>query len=100
LPVEHVTIERAFFRGPASWVLTAYQVVIAIECFERGIPFVRVPPATLKKWATGNGRSGKPEMIAAAQRRGYTGCRPDEADAFLCLKYGQQALMKSGRAVV
>jgi Holliday junction resolvasome RuvABC endonuclease subunit len=48
------------------------------------VPFVEVPPSTLKKWATGRGNCGKDEMIAAAIRRfGFAGTTNDEADAYL-----------------
>jgi len=48
------------------------------------IPFVCVPPATLKKYATGRGNCGKDEMIAAAIRRfRFGGSDNNEADAFL-----------------
>jgi len=52
--------------------------------YRLGIPFVDVPPATLKKYATGRGNCGKDEMIAAAIRRfGFAGCDNNEADAYL-----------------
>ena len=55
-----------------------------------GIPVVDVPPATLKKYATGRGNAPKDEMIAAAIRRfGFAGCDNNEADAYLlwCLAH-------------
>lgn len=49
-----------------------------------GIPWVDVPPSTLKKYATGKGNSPKDAMIAAAIRRfGFAGCDNNEADAYL-----------------
>jgi Holliday junction resolvasome RuvABC endonuclease subunit len=49
-----------------------------------GIRWVDVPPATLKKFATGKGNSAKDAMIAAAIRRfGFAGSDNNEADAFL-----------------
>ena len=48
------------------------------------VPCAVVPPATLKKYATGRGNCGKDEMVAAAIRRfGFTGCENNEADAYL-----------------
>lgn len=52
--------------------------------YRLGIPFVDVPPSTLKKYATGKGNSNKDAMIAAAIRRfGFKGCDNNEADAYL-----------------
>lgn len=52
--------------------------------YRLGIPFVDVPPSTLKKYATGKGNSPKDAMIAAAIRRfGFPGCDNNEADAYL-----------------
>jgi len=49
------------------------------------IPVVRVAPAELKKWATGDGRASKAEMTeAAAQMTGAVVYDDNEADA-LCV---------------
>jgi len=46
------------------------------------IPVAVVGPTSLKKYATGNGNAGKPEMLAAAIRRlGYDGHQADCVDA-------------------
>ena len=42
---------------------------------------------TLKKWATGTGKSNKKAMVKEAQRRGYNVANNDEADAVLMLEY-------------
>ena len=48
------------------------------------VPFVEVPPSTLKKFSTGRGNADKDAMILAAVRRfGFEGETNDEADAFL-----------------
>lgn len=49
------------------------------------IPYVDVPPATLKKWATGSGVAKKIDMVVVARERfGLEGTTDDnEADAFL-----------------
>jgi crossover junction endodeoxyribonuclease RuvC len=56
------------------------------------IPFVEVPPSTLKKYATGQGNAGKDAMIAEAVRRfGFPGHSNDEADAWLLWCLARQA---------
>lgn len=47
------------------------------------IPFVEIPPTSLKRWATGNGHADKGAMIAAARASGARGpVNHDEADAW------------------
>lgn len=49
-----------------------------------GMPYVDVPPASLKKFATGKGNSPKDAMITAAIRRfAFQGSDNNEADAYL-----------------
>ena len=78
---------------------TAHQLgelggVIRLALWEAGIPYVDVPPSTLKKYATGRGNAGKEEVLAAAIRRlGYQGHDNNEADALWlralgCAAYG------------
>lgn len=56
--------------------------IVRASLFDRGIPFMVVSPGSLKKYATGNGSAGKPEVLNAAQKRlGYDGYLHDEADA-------------------
>jgi crossover junction endodeoxyribonuclease RuvC len=57
--------------------------VIRLRLFELGIPYVEIKPTSLKKWATGNGRASKTEMVAAAQAAGADIANDDEADAYL-----------------
>lgn len=43
--------------------------IARLALMEAGRPYVLVVPATLKKFATGNGGAGKPEMAVAAYKR-------------------------------
>lgn len=67
--------------------------VIRLALHEAGVPFVDVPPASLKKYATGKGNANKGEMLAAAIRRlGYEGASDNEADAMWLRAMGLDAL--------
>jgi len=58
--------------------------VVRVALFEAGIPVAEVPPASLKRFATGKGAANKDAMIAAAIRHfGFEGSTNDEADAWL-----------------
>lgn len=74
--------------------LCEFRGVLKEVCDELNLPepeFVNV--ATLKKWATGDGRADKQKMIDMMKRRyGLTPCDDNEADAchlyyYFCRKY-------------
>ena len=57
------------------------------------MPVALMPVKALKKFATGNGNAGKPEMIVAARERlGYDGFQDDEADALWLRQVGLHVL--------
>lgn len=59
--------------------------VVRLALWEADIAYVDLPPACLKKLATGKGNASKDEVFAAAIRRlGYEGNSHDEADALWC----------------
>lgn len=65
--------------------------VVKVALFEMGIPFVIIPPQSLKKIATGIGKGGKFGIMAEAIRRlGYKGKSDDEADAMWLREAGLQ----------
>jgi len=71
-------------RGMTTLDLAELRGVIGHGAWVAGIPIVYVHPATLKVYATGNGRASKSAMVAAA--RGRLGehlhvSNEDEADA-------------------
>lgn len=67
--------------------------VIRLGLHDHGIPFVEIPPSTLKKLATGRGNSGKEAVLAEAIRRlGYQGSDNNEADALWLLQVALHAL--------
>lgn len=77
--------------------------VVRLALSEAGVPWVEVPPSSLKLYATGKGNAGKEEVLAAAIRRlSYGGHSNDEADALWLLMmagahYGQGATNEHGR---
>lgn len=73
--------------------------VVRLRLFEDDIPYVDVPPTTLKKFATGKGVASKPEVTSAISAR--TGIvwsgkgADDRCDAWALQEFG---LLKLGRA--
>lgn len=65
--------------------------VIRAELFELGIPYVVVPPASVKLFATGNGKADKQAMIDAATMLGAEPANDDEADAYHLRRMGRVA---------
>lgn len=71
---------------------------VRLELWRRSIPYVEVPPSTVKKYAAGTGAAKKEQVLAEAIRRlGYQGASTDEADA---LWVRAVVLEAAGRPVV
>ena len=91
-PFLALVYERAHMRGgPATEIGVGLQTHAQSTAEELGVLSVGVPTGTLKRFATGAGNAGKPEMIAAAAV--ITGGNPatltdDEADAVFVGKWG------------
>jgi len=84
--VKVVVLEGYSFgsQGRAVYQIAGLGEIVRYSLWRRGMPYVDVPPGTLKKYATGKGNAGKDEMIAAAIRRfGFEGSDNNEADAYL-----------------
>lgn len=99
------TQRLAWFRDSVSSVLTSSLDLIVLEGYaygrpqqatgigelggvvrlclhDRELPWVAIPPANLKQYATGRGNANKAEVLLAAVRRlGYEGHDDNEADA-------------------
>lgn len=72
----------AFGRPNGMAALGELGGLLRVALYEAGVPYVDVPPAKLKKFATGTGTADKGAMLAAAIRRlYYPGSSHDEADA-------------------
>jgi Holliday junction resolvasome RuvABC endonuclease subunit len=61
-----------------------------------GVPFVTVPPVSLKSYATGIGKAHKDDMIRHAKKFGFFTEVHDEADAFHLARLGK-SLMNGAR---
>ena len=81
-------------RFGGGWQLRAgMAATIEAVAFRRDVMSMGVAPTALKKWATGSGKAGKPEMISAARVRGWAPLTDHEADALLLLAYAEAELV-------
>lgn len=89
--VEHVGFEevRRHAGTDAAHVYGGLMAVLTEWCESHApkIPYEGIPVGTIKKFATGNGRAGKPLMIAAARSWGFEPTDDNEADALALLHY-------------
>lgn len=66
---ELVVIEDLVTRTPAASVIGMVHGAVRTMLLRSFIPYVLLTPATLKKFATGRGNAGKPEMAVALFKR-------------------------------
>jgi Holliday junction resolvasome RuvABC endonuclease subunit len=94
-PVDLVVLEgysfaSKFHRAEALGELGG---VIRVWLYEHGIPFVVVPPAVLKMYATGKGNAKKDEvLVQAVKASGIEFESGDAADAWWLYAMGMDAL--------
>jgi Holliday junction resolvasome RuvABC endonuclease subunit len=75
----------AFGRPHGMAALGELGGVIRWMLWNLGIPYAEVPPASLKRYATGKGNAPKQDVLAAAIRRGgdlFDGSDDNRADAW------------------
>ncbi len=83
--IKVIVWELEHHRGGAS-TACALGLIATVQAFAAENKIETMKPihtSTLKKWATGNGRAGKGDMIKAVQRKGYNPIDDNEADAIL-----------------
>lgn len=90
--VDVATVEGYLLAGPGGpWVmirLVEVGLMVRFVLDQLRIPFVEIPPSTLKRWATGGGGADKHAMELAAREHGGTPANHDEADAYLLRSMG------------
>jgi len=87
--IDLVIYERAHHRGGAPTEI-GYGLTGIVQAFaaEIGAEYDAVHTGTLKKFATGKGNAGKPDMIAYFKREiGKEPADDNEADAYALLRY-------------
>lgn len=87
--VEGLAVHGRGHGMAAAQVMGAVKVALLNLC----VPYVEVPPSTLKKYATGKGNANKTEMALALYKR--TGLELDDdnqVDAYFLRAAGMQAL--------
>ena len=86
----HIAFEETFAQGEAKLRLDSLQTIVAVYCIEHGLDWSRVAASSLKKFATGDGRCGKEQMVNAARDFFSIRHKPmtyDEADALCVLAW-------------
>lgn len=88
-----VAIEKSFtFKsGQAADIQSGFRTRIYEACTKKDIDYFSVPPPTLKKFFTGNGRASKEDMIKKASEKFNKEIEDDnEADALALLNYAEE----------
>ena len=84
-----VVIEHPMARGHGK-ILLELLGITKFLLYRSGIPFIEVPPSTLKKFATGKGGAEKSVMVKTAFKEfGVDAETEDEVDAFWLAHFGQ-----------
>ena len=85
-----ITIENYAHGGPQLAKAVRLGEIFRNGLDQLGMSWSNVAPSTLKKFATGNGRASKEQMIEAARERWPMCPNNDEADAFHLACWGLQ----------
>lgn len=79
----------AYARANQAHQLGELGGVLRLWLHEQRIPYVEIPPAVLKGYATGKGNASKDDVFAETIRRlGYQGSDNNEADALVLATMG------------
>ncbi|MDA3614732.1 crossover junction endodeoxyribonuclease RuvC [Polluticaenibacter yanchengensis] len=80
--ITQVSYERPAGANKSSIMAESEMIGVLIDlCIEMGVEYASYSANEIKKFATGKGNAGKPEMINAAVKLGYNPIDDNEADA-------------------
>lgn len=84
----HDPVVRAAFEGYSydsvnkPFLLGELGGALRVALWEKGVPYEVVPPALVKKFATGNAHATKEMVLRAAQAEGFETADDNQSDAF------------------
>ncbi len=82
-PIELAVIEDLPTHAHGAGITGMVHGAVRVALIERGVPYALIPPATLKKYATGRGNATKPDMRMALFQRAGLDLRDDnQVDAW------------------
>ena len=88
-----VVIEGPVLRSAAAISLGMLHGAVRLRLMDWGVPYVEIPPATLKKYATGKGNADKTAMaLALYKRAGLELADDNQVDAWWRRAAGMQRL--------
>jgi len=90
--IDLVVIEGyAYARANQAHQIGELGGVVRLELTEQRMPWIEIPPSTLKKLATGKGNAVKElVLVEAVKRLGYDGCDNNTSDALWLLQAALQ----------
>ena len=89
--LELIVYEQTHNRGGAATETAAgFSTRVQEHCANCGIEYANVHTGTLKKFWTGSGSSGKPEMIRECERREFNPEDDNAADAIAILHWAEE----------